>query len=124
MTISRIGAVLLLVVVAGCSLLPGGGSPALAGRDFLSTSVTVAGLDQPLVAGTQIRLSFSEDGMLGAMAGWTGTFAALQAIRVLLADVAALGEPAWGQVFLLDGLAPSLRSFAIAKDPACSACAR
>jgi molybdopterin/thiamine biosynthesis adenylyltransferase len=27
----------------------------------------------------------AEDGMLGAMAGWTGTFAALQAIRVLLA---------------------------------------
>ena len=26
----------------------------------------------------------AEDGMLGAMAGWTGTFAALQAIRVLL----------------------------------------
>lgn len=66
--------------------------------------------------------SCAEDGMLGAMAGWVGSFAAMQAIKVLLEGTAALGSPAWGRVQLLDGLAPSMRSFAIAKDPACRAC--
>ena len=64
----------------------------------------------------------AEDGMLGAMAGWTGTFAALQAIRVLLAPSGGLGDPQWGKLHVLDGLAPSLRTMRIAKDPGCSAC--
>ena len=64
----------------------------------------------------------AEDGMLGAMAGWAGTFAALQAIRVLLAGHAAFGEPQWGRMHLLDGLGPSLRTLTIAKDPGCRAC--
>lgn len=66
--------------------------------------------------------SCAEDGMLGAMAGWTGTFAALQAIKALLDGAVSLPGPGWGRVHLLDGLAPGLRSFAIAKDPACRAC--
>jgi molybdopterin-synthase adenylyltransferase len=66
--------------------------------------------------------SCAEDGMLGAMAGWTGSFAALQAVKALLEGIASLGNPAWGRVHLLDGLAPALRSFTIAKDPACRAC--
>jgi molybdopterin/thiamine biosynthesis adenylyltransferase len=65
----------------------------------------------------------AEDGVLGAMAGWTGTFAALQAIRVLLAPVGGLGDPQWGKLHVLDGLEPSLRTITIAKDPACRACA-
>lgn len=64
----------------------------------------------------------AEDGMLGAMAGWAATFAALQAVRVLLAPLGGLGEPQWGTVFLLDGLRPELRNFRITKDPACSTC--
>ncbi|HEX7712314.1 MAG TPA: HesA/MoeB/ThiF family protein [Sphingomonadaceae bacterium] len=64
----------------------------------------------------------ADDGMLGAMAGWTGTFAALQAIRVLLAGKSALGDPQWGKLHLLDGLAPSLRTIRIAKDRACRGC--
>lgn len=68
--------------------------------------------------------SCADDGMLGAMAGWVGTFAALQAVRVLLAPVGGLGEPQWGQVHLLDGLKPGMRSFRIAKDPDCGACNR
>ena len=64
----------------------------------------------------------AEDGMLGAMAGWVATFAAMQAIRILLDGVSALGDTDWGRVHLLDGLKPGMRSFAIAKDPACSAC--
>lgn len=65
----------------------------------------------------------AEDGMLGAMAGWTGAFAAMQAVRVLLAGKAALGDPQWSMLHLLDGLAPGMRSFRIAKDPACRGCA-
>ncbi|MEO6389259.1 MAG: HesA/MoeB/ThiF family protein, partial [Croceibacterium sp.] len=66
--------------------------------------------------------SCAEDGMLGAMAGWTGTFAAMQAIRVLLAPVGGMGDPQWSKLHLLDGLAPSMRTLSIAKDPACRAC--
>jgi molybdopterin/thiamine biosynthesis adenylyltransferase len=65
----------------------------------------------------------AEDGMLGAMAGWAGTFAALQAIRVLLAPGGGMGDPQWGKLHLLDGLAPAMRTLSIAKDPACRACA-
>lgn len=64
----------------------------------------------------------AEDGMLGAMAGWAGTFAALQAIRVLLAPTGGLGDPQWGKLHLLDGLAPSMRTLRIAKDPGCKGC--
>jgi molybdopterin/thiamine biosynthesis adenylyltransferase len=64
----------------------------------------------------------AEDGMLGAMSGWAGTFAALHAIRVLLAGHAAFGDPQWGRMHVLDGLVPSLRTLRIAKDPACRGC--
>jgi molybdopterin/thiamine biosynthesis adenylyltransferase len=68
--------------------------------------------------------SCAEDGMLGAMAGWAGTFAALQAIRVLLQGVSSLGDPQWGKLHLLDGLKPELRTMTIAKDPECRGCGR
>ena len=64
----------------------------------------------------------ADDGMVGAMAGWVGSFAALHALKVLLADIGNLGDPHWGKVFALDGLAPSLRPFSIAKDPQCTGC--
>ena len=64
----------------------------------------------------------AEDGVLGAMVGWVGSFAAMQAIRVLLAGVSTLGDPQWGQLHLLDGLTPETHSFRIAKDPACKGC--
>lgn len=62
------------------------------------------------------------DGVLGAMAGTVGSFAAMHAIRVLLAGHAAFGDPQWGQLHLFDGLAPSLRTLRIAKDPECRGC--
>lgn len=62
------------------------------------------------------------DGVLGAMAGLMGSFAAMHAIRVILAGMSALGDPQWGQLQLFDGLAPRLRSLRIAKDAACRGC--
>jgi len=64
----------------------------------------------------------AEDGVLGAMAGMVATFGAMQAIRVLLEGHAALGEPQFGKLHLLDGLVPSLRTMSIAKDPTCKGC--
>ena len=64
----------------------------------------------------------AEDGMLGAMSGWTGTFAALQAIRVLLAPTGGMGDPQWGKLHLLDGLKPGMRTLNVAKDPGCRGC--
>ncbi|MCJ2186545.1 HesA/MoeB/ThiF family protein [Novosphingobium beihaiensis] len=62
------------------------------------------------------------DGVLGAMVGVTGTFAAMHAIRVLLAGHAAFGDPQFGTLHLIDGMAPSMRPLRIAKDPACKGC--
>jgi molybdopterin/thiamine biosynthesis adenylyltransferase len=65
----------------------------------------------------------AEDGMLGAMAGWTGSFAAMQAVRALLAGAASFGDdPLWGRLFVLDGLEPGMRAIRIAKDPDCKGC--
>jgi molybdopterin/thiamine biosynthesis adenylyltransferase len=64
----------------------------------------------------------ADDGMLGAMSGWTATFATMQAIRVLLAPVGGMGDPQWGKLHLLDGLTPAMRTLRIAKDPACKGC--
>ena len=66
--------------------------------------------------------SCAADGVLGAMAGMVGAFAAMQAIRIILAGHAAFGEPQWGRLHLFDGLAPSMRTLRIAKDPGCRGC--
>lgn len=62
------------------------------------------------------------DGVLGAMAGTVGSFAAMHAIRIILAGHAAFGDPQWGKLHILDGLAPAMRSLRIAKDPECKGC--
>lgn len=64
----------------------------------------------------------AEDGMLGAMAGWTGSFAAMQAVRVLLSGVSRFGNPMWGRLHILDGMQPGMRTLTITKDPGCKAC--
>jgi molybdopterin/thiamine biosynthesis adenylyltransferase len=61
-------------------------------------------------------------GVLGAMVGMVGTFGAMAVLRVLLEGVASLGDPQWGQLHVLDGLKPGLRTMRIAHDPACPAC--
>lgn len=65
----------------------------------------------------------AEQGVLGAYAGMIGCFGAMQAIRVLLDGVSALGDPQWGRLHLMNGLSPALRTITIAKDPACRCCA-
>jgi len=66
--------------------------------------------------------SCADTGVLGAMVGMVGAFGAMAALRVLLEGVSALGDPQWGQVHVLDGMKPALRTMRIAKDPECSAC--
>jgi molybdopterin-synthase adenylyltransferase len=62
------------------------------------------------------------DGVLGAMAGTVGCFAAMHAVRVLVAGQAALGDPQWGKLLVFDGLGLSLRNLRIVKDAACKGC--
>lgn len=62
------------------------------------------------------------DGVLGAMVGMVGTFAAMHAMRVLLAGRSALGDPQFGTLHLIDGLAPSMRPLRVGKDPGCKGC--
>lgn len=61
-------------------------------------------------------------GVLGAMVGMVGAFSAMAAMRVLLEGVSTLGDPQWGQLHVLDGLKPSLRTMRIARDPECNGC--
>jgi len=61
----------------------------------------------------------AELGVLGAMAGLAGSFAALEAIRA----ITGFGEDPAGKLHIFDGLAPSMRTIRIVKDPSCSACA-
>jgi len=65
---SRLGAVVLAFTALAASACTPASSMALDGREFLSVAVTDGGIDRPLVAGTQLRLSFSA-GSLGAQAG-------------------------------------------------------
>jgi len=62
---------LVTLILAGCSLLggPSGTTVTVNGRTFLSTEVKLSGEPTPLVAGTQIRLTFGADGSLSAQAG-------------------------------------------------------
>lgn len=66
--------------------------------------------------------SCADTGVLGAMVGMVGAFGAMAAIRVVLEGVSSLGDPQWGQLHVLDGLKPGLRTMRIAKDPECRGC--
>lgn len=61
-------------------------------------------------------------GVLGAMVGMVGAFGAMAAMRVLLEGVTTLGDPQWGQLHVLDGLKPGLRTMRIARDAECRGC--
>ena len=60
----------------------------------------------------------SEVGVLGAMVGLMGSFAAMEAIRV----VTGFGDDPAGKLQLFDGLHPSMRSINLPKDPECKSC--
>lgn len=60
----------------------------------------------------------SELGVLGAMTGLAGSWAALEAIRAI---VPFGGDPS-GKLHVFDGLNPGLRTIRIVKDPACKGC--
>lgn len=60
----------------------------------------------------------AELGVLGAMAGIAGSFAAMEAIRLIV----GFGEDPTGRLHIFDGLAPAMRTIRIVKDPACPAC--
>ena len=58
-------------------------------------------------------------GVLGAMCGLIGSFAAMEAIRVLT----GFGDDAAGKLHIFDGMKPAMRTITLPKDPACSSCA-
>ncbi len=62
----------------------------------------------------------AEDGVLGAMTGLLGSFAALEAVRAIV----PFGDTTMGRLHLFDGLAPSMRTIRVPKDPGCRTCAR
>lgn len=60
----------------------------------------------------------AEQGVLGAMAGLIGSWAALEAVRA----ITGFGPDPAGKVQVFDGIAPALRTIRIPKDPACRTC--
>ncbi len=61
----------------------------------------------------------AEQGVLGAMAGLVGSWAAMEVVRVLT----RFGPDPAGLVHVFDGVTPALRSIRIVKDPECRGCA-
>jgi molybdopterin-synthase adenylyltransferase len=57
-------------------------------------------------------------GVLGAMCGLMGSFAAMEAIRFLT----GFGEEAKGKLHIFDGLKPAMRTLTLPKDPECGSC--
>jgi molybdopterin-synthase adenylyltransferase len=60
----------------------------------------------------------AEAGVLGALAGFAGTLAAVEAVRM----IAGFGTPLTGQLVLTDMLERRWREVRVAKDPECPAC--
>jgi adenylyltransferase/sulfurtransferase len=57
-------------------------------------------------------------GVLGAMCGLMGSFAAMEAIRVLT----GFGDEQAGKLHIFDGLKPVMRTINLPKDPGCGSC--
>jgi molybdopterin-synthase adenylyltransferase len=57
-------------------------------------------------------------GVLGAMCGLMGSFAAMEAIRVLT----GFGDTQKGKLHIFDGLKPAMRTINLPKDAECSSC--
>ena len=61
----------------------------------------------------------AEQGVLGAMAGLVGSWAAMEAVRA----ITGFGPDPSGRVHVMDGVSPALRTIRIPKDPDCKGCA-
>jgi molybdopterin-synthase adenylyltransferase len=59
-------------------------------------------------------------GVLGAMCGLMGSFAAMEAIRFLT----GFGEEAIGKLHIFDGMKPAMRTIRLPKDPQCGSCSQ
>ena len=57
-------------------------------------------------------------GVLGAMCGIMGSFAAMEAIR----QITGFGDEVIGKLHIFDGLSPMMRSIRLPKDPECNSC--
>ncbi len=57
-------------------------------------------------------------GVLGAMCGLMGSFAAMEAIRYLI----GFGDAATGKLHIFDGLKPAMRTITLPKDAECTSC--
>jgi heat shock protein HslJ len=77
----------LTAVLAGVGNVGDGRGP-LVGRTFLSQSVTVAGEPRPLIAGTQMRLTFEGDARVSASAGCNrrGGRVVIERDRIVISD--------------------------------------
>jgi adenylyltransferase/sulfurtransferase len=62
--------------------------------------------------------SCSEVGVLGALCGMMGSWAAMEAIRVIV----PFGDDQAGKLHIFDGLTPMMRTMRIPKDADCKAC--
>lgn len=62
--------------------------------------------------------SCAEQGVLGALTGVMGSFAAMETIRV----ITGFGEDSAGKLLLVDALSLRMRTLTLAKDAACPAC--
>lgn len=60
----------------------------------------------------------ARQGIVGALTGVVGAFAALEAIKL----IAGAGNPLSGRLWIFDGLSAQSRTVALAKDPACGTC--
>lgn len=60
----------------------------------------------------------AEQGVLGALCGLMGSFAAVEAVRV----VTGFGERQTGKIHIFDGLKPSMRTITLPRDPSCATC--
>lgn len=60
----------------------------------------------------------TEMGVVGALAGVAGTWAALEAVK----ELAGFGESLAGRMLLIDGLSAETRTIALSRDPACPLC--
>ncbi len=95
------------------------GSPAteadLEGRTLIATGVTEDGTERPLVEGTELRIDFSEPGMIGVTAGCNsmggaytledGTLVAADMASTMMAcDQALMDQDAWIADLLAEGV--------------------